>query len=110
LTKYVNSALFGMFNGGETMEDRKPYPSEAAPRFMVRLPDDMRERLKVAAKESNRTMNAEIVARLEASFREPAATGGEALAKRLAKIESRLDTLRECLAENGMGPLPKYWD
>lgn len=99
-----------MFKDGEMMEDREPYPSETAPRFMVRLPDDMRDRLKAAAKENNRTMNAEIVARLERSFREPAATGGEALVRRLEKIEKRLDTLRECLAENGMGPLPEYWD
>jgi muconolactone delta-isomerase len=45
-------------------EDR--YPSEKADRFMVRLPDGMRDRLKEAAKANNRTMNAEVVARLGA--------------------------------------------
>lgn len=35
---------------------------------MVRLPDGMREKLKVAAKVGRRTMNAEIVARLEFAF------------------------------------------
>jgi len=47
---------------------REPYPSETKDRFMVRLPDGMREKIKTAADAANRTMNGEIVARLEASF------------------------------------------
>lgn len=35
---------------------------------MLRLPDGMRDRIKAAAEASNRSMNAEIVARLEKSF------------------------------------------
>lgn len=50
------------------MADRSSYPSEQADKYLLRLPDGMRERLKEAAKESNRSMNAEIVARLEQSF------------------------------------------
>jgi len=49
---------------------REPYPSETQDRFMVRLPDGMRDKIKAAAEAANRTMNGEIVARLEASFRE----------------------------------------
>lgn len=49
---------------------REPYPSEMQDRFMVRLPDGMRDRIKAAAEAANRTMNGEIVARLEATFRE----------------------------------------
>ncbi len=37
-------------------------------KYVLRLPDGMRDRLKVAAAEKNRSMNAEIVARLDASF------------------------------------------
>lgn len=37
---------------------------------MLRLPDGMRDRIAEAAKAANRSMNAEIVARLEASFEE----------------------------------------
>ena len=37
---------------------------------MLRLPDGMRDRIKAAAEASNRSMNAEIVARIEASFSE----------------------------------------
>ena len=50
------------------MADRSTYPSEQADKYLLRLPDGMRERLKDAAKENNRSMNAEIVARLEQSF------------------------------------------
>lgn len=48
---------------------KTPYPSEAAERFMVRLPDGMRDRIAAEAKANNRSMNSEIVARLEGSFR-----------------------------------------
>lgn len=37
-------------------------------RYMLRLPDGMRDRIKTAAAKNNRSMNAEIVARIEASF------------------------------------------
>jgi hypothetical protein len=37
-------------------------------KFIVRLPDGMREKLGTAARANNRTMNAEIVSRLEQSF------------------------------------------
>lgn len=37
-------------------------------RFVIRLPDGMRDRIADAAKANNRSMNAEIVSRLERSF------------------------------------------
>nr|WP_279610568.1 Arc family DNA-binding protein [Burkholderia gladioli] len=43
-------------------------PSRTADQFVVRLPDGMRDRIADMAKRSNRSMNAEIVARLDASF------------------------------------------
>ena len=48
--------------------ERKPFPSETQERFIVRFPDGMRDRIAEAAKSNNRSMNAEIVARLEKSF------------------------------------------
>lgn len=42
--------------------------SRESDRFMLRLPDGMRDRIKAAAEANSRSMNAEIVARLEASF------------------------------------------
>ena len=47
---------------------RRPYPSQVQDRFMLRLPDGMRGQIASAAKQNNRSMNAEIVRRLEASF------------------------------------------
>ncbi|KQT53684.1 hypothetical protein ASG43_17765 [Aureimonas sp. Leaf454] len=48
------------------MDDK--FPSEAAERFQVRMPDGMRDRLRVAAEKNNRSMNAEIIDRLERSL------------------------------------------
>jgi hypothetical protein len=49
------------------MSDEK-YPSEAADRFQVRMPDGMREKIRAAAEASGRSMNAEIVHRLSRSL------------------------------------------
>lgn len=46
----------------------KAYPSQTQDRYIVRFPDGMRDQIAEAAKANNRSMNAEIVARLEASF------------------------------------------
>ncbi|WP_025915785.1 Arc family DNA-binding protein [Herminiimonas sp. CN] len=43
----------------------KPYPSETQDRFIVRFPDGMRDRIAEEAKANGRSMNAEIVQRLE---------------------------------------------
>ena len=40
-------------------------------KFMLRLPDGMRDRIKLAADANNRSMNAEIVALLEEKFPPP---------------------------------------
>ena len=42
-------------------------------KFMLRLPEGMRDRIAEAAKANGRSMNAEIVARLHASFEAPEA-------------------------------------
>lgn len=53
------------------MADRAPYPSEKQDRFIVRLPDGMRDRIKAAAEANNRSMNAEIVSALESAYPAP---------------------------------------
>lgn len=50
------------------MNDKTAFPSDTADKVLVRMPDGMRDNLKTAAKANNRTMNAEIVARLQQSF------------------------------------------
>lgn len=53
------------------MAEKNLYPSDQADKVLVRMPDGMRDRLKEAAKVNNRTMNAEIVARLQSTFYDP---------------------------------------
>ncbi|KAA0970287.1 Arc family DNA-binding protein [Aureimonas fodinaquatilis] len=44
---------------------REQYPSEKAERFQIRLPDGLREEIRSAAERNGRSMNAEIVHRLQ---------------------------------------------
>jgi hypothetical protein len=52
------------------------YSSRTADKFVVRLPDGMRERIAEVARSSHRSMNSEIIARLEKSLASPDAEGG----------------------------------
>lgn len=47
------------------------YPSDQQDKFMLRLPDGMRDRIRVVADANGRSMNAEIVAALEEKFPTP---------------------------------------
>lgn len=44
------------------------YPSQLAERFQIRMPDGLRDKIRAAAEENKRSMNTEIIARLEESF------------------------------------------
>ncbi len=50
------------------MSDENKYPSQLAERFQIRLPDGMRQILKDAAAENGRSMNSEIIVRLQESL------------------------------------------
>ena len=52
------------------MERKTPQDTESrhADKYIVRFPEGMRDKLKAEAKVNNRTLNAEVVARLERSF------------------------------------------
>ncbi len=73
---------------------RKPYPSEEQDRFMVRLPDGMRELVSQAATKNKRTMNAEIVARLERSFQEEGDNRMNDFAHRITLLEEQVGKVR----------------
>jgi hypothetical protein len=60
-------------------------PSQTQDKFIVRLPDGMRDQISAAAKANKRTMTAEIVSRLERSFQE----------ERLLKIEGTAEAAFE---------------
>lgn len=50
------------------MTKKPTFPSDRSDKFLLRLPDGMRDRIAAAAKASGRSMNAEIVARLHTAF------------------------------------------
>lgn len=66
----------------------KKYPSDRADRFNVRMPEGMHEKLRLASEKSGRSMNAEIVHRLEQSFQSehPLPAIDEEAANRLKEI------------------------
>lgn len=47
---------------------KPPAPSDLADKFMLRMPEGLRERIKLASDASKRSMNAEIVSALEQAF------------------------------------------
>ena len=63
----------------------------------VRLSANLRQKIETAARDNNRTMNAEIVARLEQSFREEGRAvsplQSPSVEKRLARLEGFMDVL-----------------
>lgn len=69
-------------------------PSPDKDRFIVRLPDGMRDQISAAAQANNRTMTAEIVARLRWSFE----TGKNAFPLNIpttSSIEQRLSSIEK---------------
>jgi metal-responsive CopG/Arc/MetJ family transcriptional regulator len=53
------------------------YSSRTADKFVVRLPEGMRERIAEVAKNHHRSMNSEIIARLEQTLIQEGALGAE---------------------------------
>lgn len=55
------------------MRPTKPamYSSRTADKFVVRLPDGMREKIAAVARDHHRSMNSEIIARLDRSLNDP---------------------------------------
>lgn len=70
--------------------------SQTDDKFIVRLPDGMRDMIKEAAEANNRTMTAEIVARLRASFgqMEKSGTSVADLEATVRLLMSQLDRLQ----------------
>jgi hypothetical protein len=78
-------------------------------KFMLRLPDGMRDRLKDAAAENNRSLNAEIVSRLAESF-DPLILDvkqtGDILGPVEQIVERVIRKIREEERREGLNPLP----
>lgn len=75
--------------------DKPSFPSDAADKFVVRFPDGMRDQITGAAKAAGRSMNAEIVHRLESSFQLP--EGVELLVNQLSDMHHQLELHRRVL-------------
>lgn len=54
----------------EASMSKPPAPSDLADKFMLRLPEGMRDLIAAEAARNNRSMNAEIIARLQSTFSE----------------------------------------
>lgn len=57
-----------MLSGMDQKKPKRAATTNDSDKFIVRMPDGMRQRIIEAAAGNNRTMNAEVVARLQASF------------------------------------------
>lgn len=79
---------------------RQPSPSDQQARYLLRLPDGLRGQIEASAKANNRSLNAEIISRLERSFDlddgltelDEGFTDHE---KRIDRLEAQVDTLME---------------
>ncbi|WP_104492730.1 Arc family DNA-binding protein [Paracoccus denitrificans] len=74
------------------------------PPYGLRMPPDLKARVKAAAEANNRSMNAEIVSRLEETFlAESFATTGKS-ADNLADIDDLAEKLVALIMEKGLIP------
>ncbi|MCQ0990351.1 Arc family DNA-binding protein [Jiella marina] len=74
-------------------------PAQPQDKYVLRLPDGMRDRIKAAADVNNRSMNAEIIARLEGSFIDDASEQIERQDRMLSEQTAAFLSLAEELRE-----------
>jgi hypothetical protein len=74
--------------------------SRLDPALRVRFPESLKENLRQSAAESRRSMNAEIVARLERSFREQGQAASAPGTPINADHEKRLSRLEQRMTDN----------
>ena len=91
---------------------RGEYPSDKQDQNMVRFPDGMRDQLKLAAETNKRSMNAEIVARLELSLALPPMDLPADLIERMRRTDPQLRQgrgrlLAQEIADMFPAPLPR---
>lgn len=72
--------------------------TNASDKFIIRLPDGMRDRIKTDAEQHGRTMNAEIIARLE-DYNDSQSNSNslDEIRETLNKHDEKLDTLADML-------------
>lgn len=75
---------------------RQGFPSDKQDQFVLRLPDGMRDRIKVAAEANSRSMNAEIIAALEEKFPKPRGM----IEDRIRQLADELSAIAREIASN----------
>ena len=74
--------------------------TNASDKFIIRLPDGMRDRIKTDAEQHGRTMNAEIIARLEVFTDSPSNSDRlDEIMETLIKHDEKLDKLADMLGK-----------
>ncbi len=74
--------------------------TNASDKFIIRLPDGMRDRIKTDAEQHGRTMNAEIIAKLQDYTDSPSNSNRlDELRQTLNKHGEKLDTLTDMLGK-----------
>lgn len=91
-------------NVGENGLSEMATPKQTDPQFKLRLPANLKDRVEEAAGANNRSMNAEIVARLESSFERHPAAEDLAQAWEVAEdlrqqLKSRLDHINDVVRD-----------
>lgn len=94
------------------MSKRDLYPSEKLDQYMLRFPDGMRDYLKLQAEKNKRSLNAEIIARLESTIPTPSNEEDtfslEAIEAEFARLLGRtLDTVRKAKSTSTEAPPQK---
>lgn len=90
------------------MSSEKKYPSSQLDQYMVRFPEGMRDELKAAAAAFNRSLNAEIIARLE-QYKKwlPIAAGHNYLEAEVKRLTAENADYTEALMRNMDTHIPK---
>lgn len=75
----------------------KPVPSRGSDQFMVRFPKGMRDKIKASADQNGRSMNSEIIARLDASLSQTTGNGTFLSSKDMQTINEASELMAEIL-------------
>ena len=73
-------------------------PSDLADKFVLRLPPGLKDRLAAAAKETGRSINSEIVGRLEQSLERFSSI--EHIAQQIDELRKELELIRSTVQEH----------
>ena len=76
------------------MTDKKNYYEQTDAQFKVRLPHDLKDKIRQSAELHNRTMTADIVARLDESFTNKKLSDGE-LSEKLTQILTEIQSIKK---------------